>query len=47
MRITKICPVCSIENEEIELSVHLMASHHWTYQETMDWVRKQEEACEK
>jgi len=41
----KRCPVCGIENEEIELAVHLMSSENWPYEKAMDWIRQQEESC--
>ena len=44
----KTCPVCRLENEEVELAVHLMSSHEWKYERAMDWIRAIEEAkpCE-
>ena len=40
----KKCPVCGIENEEVEIAVHLMQSEWWPYNKAMDWIRQQEEA---
>lgn len=42
MPIIKTCPVCGIENEEIEMAVHLMQSENWPYQKAMDWIKAQE-----
>ena len=40
----KTCPICNIQNDEIELATHLLLSHEWKYEKAMDWIRQQEEA---
>ena len=44
--VNKTCPVCRIDNEEIELAVHLMSTHEWKYEKAMDWIRAQEEIAQ-
>ena len=38
-----MCPVCQIDNEEIEIAVHLLSSHEWPHKKVMGWMREQEE----
>ena len=40
-----ICPVCQIDNEEVELAVHLMSTHGWGYRKVMEWMRERNDPC--
>lgn len=40
----KKCPKCKVKSSEcLDIAVHLMESHSSTYEESMQWLKDQEE----
>ncbi len=37
------CPRCEKSLELVDLGLHLMESHLWTFEEALDWMRDLEE----
>jgi hypothetical protein len=41
------CPVCGREDEVVSVAIHLIDQHTWDYEQAQEWMREQEETCER
>jgi len=41
------CPICGTMDIQdlVEMAVHLMDKHSWSYEKAGDWIVEQEELC--